>query len=135
MKMIPMNGRVRTSTILLHPQPLISTQSRTYFPPSPITELGNHANSSPAMHQESPVSVSVVQGNLAAGLTLRQKDKLDRSAVFKKSKGTRVCATDTVKHKSLVDQLYFPSADARDSWLPPQRKVTVLSAAEPTPST
>ncbi|KAG0641924.1 hypothetical protein HOY80DRAFT_1038162 [Tuber brumale] len=43
--------------------------------------------------------------------------------------------SNTVKQKRLVDQLHSALVNAPDSWLPAQRKVTVPSAAEPTPAT
>ncbi|KAG0641885.1 hypothetical protein HOY80DRAFT_1134908 [Tuber brumale] len=48
---------------------------------------------------------------------------------------TRVCASDTVKHRRLGDQVHAALVNAPDSWLPAPMKVTILSAALPTAST
>ncbi|KAG0641903.1 hypothetical protein HOY80DRAFT_1134920 [Tuber brumale] len=55
-------------------------------------------------------------GNLSARLAQMQKDKVDPAAVYVKSKGTSVCATDTVKQKRQVDQPHSAFVDARDSY-------------------
>ncbi|KAG0641918.1 hypothetical protein HOY80DRAFT_952792, partial [Tuber brumale] len=97
------------------------------------TIIGLEGGQSPkplAGNKPSKSSRSVVSGDLSERLAKRQKDKLDRAAVNDKSRATCVRGTDSLKPKRLVDQLHSALVNARDSWLPAQRKVTVLSTAE-----
>ena len=77
-------------------------------------------------------SKSGVQGKLSAPLAKRQQDKLDRTAAYEKSKEALGRWTDTVKHSRQADHLHFPLANAPNARLPAPRKITVLSASEPT---
>jgi len=80
-------------------------------------------------------SKSGVQGKLSAPLAKRQQDKLDRAAAYEKSKETLSRWTETVKHSRQADHLHFPLANAPNARLPAPKKITVLSASEPTPLT
>ncbi|KAG0638159.1 small-subunit processome [Tuber brumale] len=80
-------------------------------------------------------SKSGVQGKLSAPLAKRQQDKLDRAAAYEKSKEALGRWTDSVKHNRQVDHLHFPLTNAPNARLQAPRKVTVLSASEPTPLT
>jgi len=77
-------------------------------------------------------SKSGVQGKLSAPLAKRQQDKLDRAAAYEKSKEVLGRWTDTVKHSRQADHLHFPLANAPNARLPVPKKITALSASEPT---